>query len=40
MIAQVPIGVTIFVSQNNKSNNKITHEIKQHKNSNNHTRID
>jgi hypothetical protein len=39
MVAQVLVGVTIFMLQNNKSNDKTTHEIKQHKNNNNNTRI-
>jgi hypothetical protein len=39
MVAQVLVGVTIFMLQNNKSSYKRTHEIKQHKSSNINTII-
>jgi hypothetical protein len=35
MVAQVLVDVIIFMLQNNKSNYKTMHEIKQHKNNNN-----
>jgi hypothetical protein len=39
MVAQMSVGVTIFMLQNSKNNNKTTHEIKQHKSSNNNSII-